>query len=124
MHESIAIISRRIIGRSFLIFVGLIILSGCSYEVPTPKHWSDGITVRKTMITEAQTVEDWNALSTLFTYYESPTAQPLIVQAVEGNRWIAVFEKPSWKLENSTVKIERVGENEYRLLITPGALFE
>jgi hypothetical protein len=96
-------------------------LSNCTYDVPTPQSWSDGLKVRKGLLLDDMTVTDWNAGSMLFTYYEFPAAQPLLIQSIEGDRWITVFEKPGLKRDNSVVKIEQIAENEYRVVITPAS---
>lgn len=120
MHESKPVGIKQIVRTWLILVAGTIILGSCSrYEVLAPNNWSDGIKVTKSRITEARTVEDWKAGSTLFTYYEFPMAQPIVVQSIDGDRWITVFEKPPVDRANSAVRIERVGENEYRVVILP-----
>ncbi len=106
--------------RLLILFVGIILFTvSCgSFEVPTPKGWSDSLQVKETRFTEDQTVSDIEARSTLFTYHMYPTSQPIMVRKVEPERWIAVFEKPG---ENKPpeVTIERISDSEYRVLVKP-----
>jgi hypothetical protein len=101
-----------------ILFLGLVtFIAGCgSFGVPTPRGWSDSLQVRETLVTEERTVSDIESRTTLFTYHMYPTSQPLMVRKVEGERWIAVFEKPGEKAD-SEVTIERISDSEYRVLV-------
>ena len=97
-----------------------LLMLGCQqYNVPTPEHWSDSLVLKESYVTEDRTVEDEESGSTLFTYHMYPTAQPIDVQKLDDNHWIAVFEKPE-KTSSSRIRLERISEVEFRVhLETP-----
>lgn len=103
-----------------ILFLGLVtVTAGCgSFDVPTPRGWSDSLQVRETRVTENRMVSDNESRTILFTYHMYPNSQPLMVRKVEGERWIAVFEKPGEKAD-SEVTIERISDSEYRVLVRP-----
>ncbi len=119
MQNNIDVKAKRVL--FFLLLTSLSMLAGCSQEMPTPQNWSEGIRVKRNALSESQTVEDWKSMSTLFTYHAFPTAQPITVRSIDGDKWIAVFEKPSLNRVASTVTVERIGENEYRVVIHPNS---
>jgi hypothetical protein len=101
-------------------FLTLICLSlGCVYQVERGENWSKSIDVQKTAVTGTNTVNDLEAGWLLFSYFDYPSAQPIMVHKISSNHWITVFEKPT-KIASPKVKIEKISENEFRVLLIQG----
>jgi len=102
---------------TLLVVIGMsIVLQGCSYKIESDPNWSKTVEVQKNRLSDELTVTDSEAGWTLFSYYNSPSAQPLTIEKIDANHWIAVFEKPS-KKSPSKVSVERIGDHEYKLII-------
>ena len=61
---------------------------------------------------------DRESATTLFTYHMYPTAQPVDVQKLDSNHWLAVFEQPEVP-SKSTVRVERISDVEFRVILEP-----
>jgi hypothetical protein len=106
----------RIIG---LVLVATFFSAACaSYSIPKGENWGTTIEIKKNPLTETSTVEDLEAKSTLFSYYEAPTAQPIMVQKIDQNHWITVLEKPTTAL-TPDVTVEKLSENEFLVKFKP-----
>jgi len=102
---------------ALLVVIGMsIVLQGCSYKIESDPNWSKTVEVQKNRLSDELTVTDSEAGWTLFSYYNSLSAQPLTIERIDANHWIAVFEKPS-KKSPSKVSVERIGDHEYKLII-------
>jgi hypothetical protein len=102
------------------IFLTLVCLSlGCVYQVERGENWSKSIDVQKTAVTETMTVRDLEAGWLLFSYFEKPSAQPIMVHKINPNHWITIFEKPTMT-PSPKVRIEKISENEFRVLLIQG----
>lgn len=100
---------------SLLLVLFVLFSTGCiTYSVSPKENWSKEIEVHRSYITQSLTVVDNEAESTLFTYYDAPASQPILVQKAGANHWISVFEKPA-NLNGTRVIVEKINENEFRV---------
>ena len=98
----------------FFIFISLSL--SCIRQTNNGDNWSRSIQMQKNVITETTTVNDTEAGWTLFSYFDPPSAQPIMINKIGSNHWIALFEKPN-KSPSPKVKIEKISENEFRILL-------
>ena len=102
-------------------FLGITLMgSFCSSRVSleTPNGWSTSIFLQQSKLTEELAVSDKEAATGLFSHNPYSSAQPISVVKVEPDLWIAVFGKADHQ-NQSKVRVERVADSEYRVVIKP-----
>jgi hypothetical protein len=100
-----------------LLLTSVFTCSCTSVGVAREGDWDKGLGISRNQVTDTLTVADPGSAVTLFSFYDEPSAQPILVRKIDANHWVAVYEKPNVG-KRPSIEIQTSNPDEFHLIYT------